>query len=164
MDVQPPHIELLTRLNIASTFDTSTARRTIEALDDASSEPESLKHRFRIVVLGTVTALLGPQLSGISSQGNVIVMLLPPLLHPRTALFSISNPNAVHQLTTTTNVAPRTRLRAYKTCGNDGVHAPPRDAAQKPGLCILVSIPFISPFPTLFTPTIWGVVRGQVRC
>jgi len=31
--------------------DTSMGKRTIEALDDASSEPESLKHQFRIVVL-----------------------------------------------------------------------------------------------------------------
>ena len=72
-----------------------------------SSKPESLKHRFKIVVLDTVTTLLGPQLSDISSQGNVIVTLfffflnqfmcvsgyrtlivtlLPPLSHP-TACF-----------------------------------------------------------------------------
>jgi len=151
-----PHIELLTRLNIASTFDTSMARRTIEALDDASSELESLKHRFRIVVLGTVMVLLGPQLSGISSQGNVIVMLLPPLLHLRTALFSISNPNAVHQQTTTTNVAPRTRSVPTRHTEMTMFMRLPRDAAQKPGLCIFVGIPFISPFPTLFTPTISG--------
>ena len=64
-----------------------TAGRTIEALDDASSKPESPKHRFRIVVLDTVTALLGPQLSGISSQGNIIATGLPPLpqLRVRTA-------------------------------------------------------------------------------
>jgi hypothetical protein len=60
-------------LNIASAFDTATAARSIEALDtefDASGRPESRPHQFRIVVLDTVTALLGPQLSGISSQGN----------------------------------------------------------------------------------------------
>jgi hypothetical protein len=35
-----------------------------------------------------------------------------------------------------------------------------RDVAQKHGLCILVSS-FIFPFLTFFTPTIWGIVRGQ---
>ena len=35
-----------------------------------------------------------------------------------------------------------------------------RDAAQKHGLCILVSIPLIFPSLTLFVPTIWEIVRG----
>ena len=39
-----------------------------------------------------------------------------------------------------------------------------RDVAQKHGLCILVSISFIFPFLTFFTPTIWGIARGQVQC
>jgi hypothetical protein len=92
-NVQPTYKELLTRLNIASTFDTAAARRTIEALDaqgDASGKPESRPSQFRIVVLDTVTALLAPQLSGISSQGNVIATTL----HPRTSarsLFVLSN-------------------------------------------------------------------------
>jgi hypothetical protein len=73
---QPIHNGLVTRLNIASTFDTAAARRTIEALDargDANVKQESHEdqYKFRIVVLDTVTALLGPQLSGVSSQGNV---------------------------------------------------------------------------------------------
>ena len=78
-NVQPTYKELLTRLNIASTFDTAKARRTIEALDaqgDASGKPGSRPSQFRIVVLDTVTALLAPQLSGISSQGNVIATTL----------------------------------------------------------------------------------------
>ncbi|KAI0300774.1 P-loop containing nucleoside triphosphate hydrolase protein [Russula brevipes] len=77
------HAELLTRLNIASAFDTATAARSIEALDtefDASSQPESRPRRFRIVVLDTVTALLGPQLSGISSQGHAEMTMFMRLL------------------------------------------------------------------------------------
>jgi hypothetical protein len=77
VDVQPAHKEILTRLNIASTFNTATARRTIEALDaqgddGATSTAASQANRFQIVVLDTVTALLGPQLSGVSAQGNVV--------------------------------------------------------------------------------------------
>ena len=39
-----------------------------------------------------------------------------------------------------------------------------RDVAQKHGLCILVSISFIFPFLTFFTPAILWIVRGQVQC
>jgi hypothetical protein len=56
-----------------STFDTATAARTIEALDtdtEGGGRSESHARQFRIVVLDTVTALLGPHLSGIFSQGN----------------------------------------------------------------------------------------------
>jgi len=76
----PSHKELLTRLNIASTFDTSAARLTIEALGNVSSKLESLKYRFRVVVLDTVTALLGPQLSGVSSQGHADMTMFMRLL------------------------------------------------------------------------------------
>jgi hypothetical protein len=62
------------------TFDTATAARTVEALDTeggtGAGRPESHAHQFRIVVLDTVTALLGPHLSGISSQGNAPPQLL----------------------------------------------------------------------------------------
>jgi hypothetical protein len=53
------------RLNIATIFDTATSARTIKALDtegNASGRPESCAHRFRIVVLDMVTALLVPHL------------------------------------------------------------------------------------------------------
>jgi hypothetical protein len=75
-DAQATHQEPLTRLNIVSTFDTASAARTIEALDTDTegggrSESHARRRQFRIVVLDTVTALLGPHLSGISSQGNV---------------------------------------------------------------------------------------------
>jgi hypothetical protein len=58
------------QLSIASIFDTTTAARTIDT-EGGVSRPESHAHRFRIVVLDTVMALLVPHLSGISSQGNV---------------------------------------------------------------------------------------------
>ncbi|KAH9998825.1 P-loop containing nucleoside triphosphate hydrolase protein [Russula compacta] len=77
------HKELFTRLIIAPTFDTATATRTIEALDTecgTSDKPESRAHRFRIVVIDTVTALLGPQLSGISSQGHAEMTMFMRLL------------------------------------------------------------------------------------
>ncbi|KAI9437804.1 P-loop containing nucleoside triphosphate hydrolase protein [Russula earlei] len=74
-DEATAHTELLARLYIISAFDVVAAARAIEALDaEGSTEvnPESRTHRFqfRIVVVDTATALLGPQLSGISSQGH----------------------------------------------------------------------------------------------
>jgi hypothetical protein len=89
---QPANKEVLTRLNIASAFDTATARRTIEALDaqgdDASDTPATRTNRFRIIVLDTVTALLGPQLSGVSSQGktHTSAQLVLSCLSPKMAL------------------------------------------------------------------------------
>ncbi|KAH9989466.1 hypothetical protein BJV77DRAFT_948467 [Russula vinacea] len=82
-DEPATHQEPLTRLNIASTFDTATAARTIEAFDTeggTSGRPESHARPFRIVVLDTVTALLGPHLSGISSQGHAEMTMFMRLL------------------------------------------------------------------------------------
>jgi hypothetical protein len=118
-NVQPAHKRILTRLNIAPTFDTATARRTIETLDaqagDASGTPESRANRFRIVVLDTVTALLGPQLSGVSSQGNVNRDRTPHLLQsplPPNSFVPFEPPsNDVCQLTTTTDMASLLRLQ-----------------------------------------------------
>ena len=123
--VQTTHKELFTRLIIAPTFDTATATRTIEALDTecgTSSKPELQAHRFRIVVVDTVTALLGPQLSNISSQGNVLRQRPPPPHTPLTSpwLVVLSIPSARRQLTTTMR-----GVRACRPCGDDDVHAPP---------------------------------------
>jgi hypothetical protein len=67
--------QLLTRLNIATAFDAATATRTIEALDARSSHggsgPQHVP-QFRIIVIDTVTALLGPRLSNLSSQGTFL--------------------------------------------------------------------------------------------
>ncbi|KAI0255071.1 P-loop containing nucleoside triphosphate hydrolase protein [Lactifluus subvellereus] len=65
-------VQPLTRLNIAPAFDTAAAARAIEALDTESgnNKPQRPASRFRIVVLDTVTVLLGPQLSAVSSQGH----------------------------------------------------------------------------------------------
>jgi RAD51-like protein 3 len=93
--------QLLTRLNIATAFDAATATRTIEALDARSSHggsgPQHVP-QFRIIVIDTVTALLGPRLSNLSSQGHAEMTSFMRLL---------------------------------------------RSAAQKHGLCVLVSIPFV---------------------
>jgi len=85
--VQAAHTDPLVRLNVTTTFDVAAAARTIDALDAQggtsrtleSSQAHQNQNQFRIVVLDTVTALLGPQLSGISSQGNVY---LRPRYHP----------------------------------------------------------------------------------
>ncbi|KAI0267658.1 hypothetical protein BC834DRAFT_822097 [Gloeopeniophorella convolvens] len=63
----PAAEDILSRLNIVSVFDIEAVVRTIEALDSDSAPQVP---RFRIVVLDTVTALLGPRLSGLSSQGS----------------------------------------------------------------------------------------------
>jgi len=72
--VQAAYTAPLARLNITTTFDVAAAARTIDALDaqgDTELSRARNQNQFRIVVLDTVTALLGPQLSGVSSQGNV---------------------------------------------------------------------------------------------
>ncbi|KAN0132897.1 P-loop containing nucleoside triphosphate hydrolase [Lactarius tabidus] len=74
--------QLLTRLNIATAFDAATATHIIEALDDRNyggSGPQRVP-QFRIVVIDTVTALLGPRLSNLSSQGHAEMTSLMRLL------------------------------------------------------------------------------------
>ncbi|KAH8980878.1 P-loop containing nucleoside triphosphate hydrolase protein [Lactarius akahatsu] len=63
----------LARLNIATVFDTATATHTIATLDASSGHGSHVPQRapqFRCVVIDTVTALLGPRLSNLSSQGH----------------------------------------------------------------------------------------------
>ncbi|KAI0303640.1 P-loop containing nucleoside triphosphate hydrolase protein [Multifurca ochricompacta] len=75
------HLELLTRLNIASAFDTAAAVRAIEALDKENSTNNAPRRRqFRIVVLDTLTVFLGPLLSGLSSQGHAEMTMFMRLL------------------------------------------------------------------------------------
>jgi hypothetical protein len=148
---QPANQEVLTRLNIASTFDTQTARRTIEALDaqgdDTSDTPETRANRFRVIVLDTVTALLGPQLSGVSSQGNT------PISAPS---FVLSDPE--HDATN----APSPH--ACRTCGNDDVYAPPPRRGTEGSIVHpreLFLWPIYSHHPP--PPTIWDHTR-PVHC
>jgi hypothetical protein len=146
---QPANKEVLTRLNIASTFDTATARRTIEALDaqgdDANDTPATRATRFRIIVLDTVTALLGPQLSGVSSQGKtpisaqLVLSCLTPNMTPRTC----------PHLTPAGHAEMTMFMRLL------------RDAAQKHRLCVLVSCSF-GPFThSTPLPLPFGITRGQ---
>ncbi|KAI9463310.1 P-loop containing nucleoside triphosphate hydrolase protein [Lactarius psammicola] len=68
---QPPTSQqLLTRLNIATAFDTATAALTIKALDARNGRGPQRAPLFRFVVIDTVTALFGPRLSNLSSQGT----------------------------------------------------------------------------------------------
>ena len=117
------------RLNIASTFDTATAARTIEALDTeggTSGRAESHARPFRIVVLDTVTVLLGPHLSGISSQGSVQYSTFAcpcccPVLSGYQLTWVVHMPIGHAEMTMF--------MRLLRT------------AAQKHGLCILVGTP-----------------------
>ena len=106
------HQEPLTRLNVVPTFDTATAARTIEALDTKGDRTGSHARQFRILVLDTVTALLGPHLSGISSQGNVLFTTIAPVQPLPVYPTQVSGH---HQLT----------WYAGRTCRYDDVHAPP---------------------------------------
>ncbi|KAH9177386.1 P-loop containing nucleoside triphosphate hydrolase protein [Lactarius sanguifluus] len=60
----------LARLNIATVFDTATATHTIATLDANSGHFPQRASQFRLVVIDTVTALLRPRLSNLSSQGH----------------------------------------------------------------------------------------------
>ncbi|KAH9063962.1 P-loop containing nucleoside triphosphate hydrolase protein [Lactarius vividus] len=62
----------LARLNIATGFDTATVTHAIEALNASSSHGDHASPQFRFVVIDTVTALLGPRLSNLSSQGTFL--------------------------------------------------------------------------------------------
>lgn len=121
--------------------------RAIEALDAESGNdnPQRQASRFRIVVLDTVTMLLGPQLSAVSSQGNVTPPLSPSSPCEYICQAVRGEADEDHNRLPLGHAEMTTFMRLL------------REAAQKHGLCILVRIRSLS----LASPPFWISVKAQ---
>ncbi|EMD34019.1 hypothetical protein CERSUDRAFT_159414, partial [Gelatoporia subvermispora B] len=100
---------VLERLQVALAFDIGTAQEILRSLQDSLASDPTSPPAIRCIVIDTVTPLIGPLLSAVSSQGHATMTTFMHELRALSNKFSLT----ILVINSSTGAAPRNRDSAF---------------------------------------------------